>query len=123
MQMLPGAPEDVISAAEQNIENAAAVTDILKNADAEELARVILSGMEPVMLSQSPVEYRCYCGREQVLKAVTSISENDLEELTESGENIHISCQFCDREYVFSPHEILDAISAVNLTGDTEATK
>jgi molecular chaperone Hsp33 len=109
LQLLPGAPEHIVNQAERNVKNTGAVTNVLRSGGARELAELVLSGMAPVVLTESPIEYRCCCDRRRVIKAVTSIGEGELKELTGSGETVHVTCQFCDREYTFSPEEILDA--------------
>ena len=41
------------------------------------------------------------------LGAVTVIDGAELDSIIAAGEDIHVSCQFCDREYRFSPAELI----------------
>ena len=61
--------------------------------------------MEPHVTARKRAEYRCYCSRERVLRAVTSLPEEDLRELGQSGELVEVRCQFCDAVYTFTPEE------------------
>lgn len=106
VQLLPGAPDAVIDAIEQNIREMGQVTDILRNGTADELLSHVLKGTEIDVLSHTPVEYRCYCSRERVRNAVASIGKADLDEMAASGETAEIRCHFCDKVYTFTPDEI-----------------
>ncbi len=106
VQLLPGAPDTVIDAIEDNIRAMGQVTDVLKTGTADELLAGVLKGAEYEVLSRTPVEYRCTCSRERVAAAVASISKTDLEEMAASGETAEIRCHFCDKVYTFTPAEI-----------------
>ena len=34
------------------------------------------------------------------------LTKKELQEIVDGGEAIHIGCQFCDADYVFTPEEI-----------------
>jgi molecular chaperone Hsp33 len=104
--LLPGAPEELLDALERNIADTGAVTSVLSDGSAEELIRRVLRGFSPEILERSPVEYRCYCSRERVIEAISSIHENDIREMEEKGEPLEVTCQFCDAVYVVAPKEI-----------------
>ncbi len=107
VQLLPGAPESLIGRLEENIAAMGPVTAVLRReGTAESLAERVLAGLEPRILARTPVEYRCYCSRERVLQAVSSIPREDLEEMADSGESAVVSCQFCDTVYTFTPEEL-----------------
>jgi len=106
VQLLPGAPDALIDRLEANIKAIGTVTNVLNGGTVEALAEGVLAGLEPRILSEAPVEYRCYCSRERVLEAVSSIGLGDLKEISEKSEDTEVSCQFCDRKYYFSPAEI-----------------
>lgn len=105
--LLPGAPETAAAALEKNVAEAGAVTAILDTSGPDELVNRVLKGFNPKILSRTPVEYRCYCARARVVSALTSMQAEELDELAESGENIEVTCQFCDAVYTFTPQEIL----------------
>jgi len=104
--LLPGAPEKLIEKIERNIADMGQVTNVLQNGTVDGLVGRVLSGLEPEILSRTPVEYRCYCSHERITSALESIGKQALEELAESGENAEICCQFCSKVYTFTPDEI-----------------
>lgn len=107
LQLLPGAPETVISALEEGIRRAGAVTAMLEaGMTPEELLTTVCPGMSLEFLETTPVEYRCYCSRERVKGALISLGKKELTEIQQAGETIHIGCQFCDADYQFTPEEI-----------------
>ena len=106
VQLLPGAPDAVIDAIEENIRAMGQVTDVLRTGTADDLLARVLKGAEIDVLSHTPVEYRCTCSRERVSAAVASISKADLDEMAASGEDAEVRCHFCDKVYTFTPDEI-----------------
>lgn len=106
VQLLPGAPEAVIDAIEENIRAMGQVTDVLRGGTADELLAGVLRGADYEVLSHTPVAYRCTCSRERVAGAVASISKADLEEMAASGEDAEVRCHFCDKVYTFTPAEM-----------------
>ena len=105
-ELLPGAPEDYPKRMEKNISDAGAVTSMLKNGTPEEMIFRVLEGFSPRILVSNDIEYRCYCTRERVVAALSSIGEEELEEMKNEGKTVDVTCQFCDTVYKFTPDEI-----------------
>ena len=106
VELMPGAPDDVLSELERNIEQLGAVTGWLRHEEPEELIYGALKGFDAKILESGEVEYRCYCTRERVLRALKSTGEETLRDMADSGEEAEVSCQFCDMVHRFSPEEI-----------------
>ncbi len=106
VSLLPGAPENLIDALESNVKQTGPVTDVLKEGDAEKLVCAVMAGLQPKILERAPVEYRCYCSRDRVLAAVSSIGGEELEDIKKKGEPVEVTCQFCDIVYSVVPDEI-----------------
>jgi molecular chaperone Hsp33 len=107
IQLLPGAPEEVISRIEAGIAEVGAVTQMLDGGlDAWNMLQVALKYFELERLETTPVEYRCYCSRERVASTLVSLGREELGKIVADGETIHVDCQFCDRIYDFTPAEI-----------------
>ena len=114
VQLLPGAPISMIEKIENNILEMGQVTGILQKGTAEDLVGHVLSGLSPEILLRVPVEYRCYCSRERVQRAIESIGKEELEDILKSGENTEISCHFCNTTYVFTPEEVGELLQNCN---------
>lgn len=107
IQLLPGAPDEVIDRLEAGIQKAGAVTPMLSEGlSPEDILRRVMADFELEFLETTPVEYRCYCSRERVTATLITIGKKDLQELVEENKPIRIECQFCDTVYEFSPREI-----------------
>ena len=108
VQLMPSAPEETIAALEENIFLMDQLTTILCEDGAEAVIEQVLRGMEPHIAGRTAVTYRCYCSRERVLSAVTSLPEEDLAELRADGKEVEVRCQFCDAVYSFPPEEVAE---------------
>ncbi len=103
IQLLPGAEDDVITAIEQGIARVGAVSAQLdRGLGPEELLREVLSQFQLEILETQPVEYRCYCSRERVSRALISMGRQELESLIREQDSAELTCQFCDKVYHFS---------------------
>ncbi len=107
IQLLPGAPDDVIMKIETGIACAGAVTPMLEGGlTPEEILRKVLCEFELEFFDEEPVEYRCYCSRERVSATLITIGKKDLQEIVDDGKPITIECQFCDKVYTFTPEDV-----------------
>lgn len=107
IQLLPGAPEDVIMKIETGIACAGAVTPMLEaGLTPEEILRKVLCEFELEFFEETSVEYRCYCSRDRVSATLITIGRKDLQEIVEEGKPITVECQFCDRVYTFTPEDV-----------------
>lgn len=107
LQLLPGAPDEVIDRLEIGIQNAGAVTAMLdRGLTPKEMLETVMEGMELEFFEESPVEYRCYCTRDRVESTLISLGKKELNEIAEEGKDIQVECQFCDTEYKFTPAQI-----------------
>jgi len=114
VQLLPGAPDDVIDKIEAGIQKAGAVTAMLdKGMTAQQLLETVMEGLDLEILETTPVEYRCYCSRDRVTSTLISLGRKDLQEIVDDGEDIHIECQFCDTIYTFTPDEVRGILAEI----------
>lgn len=107
LQLLPGAPEETIDKLEEGIRRAGAVTPMLEqNMTPEDILGQVCGDLGVVFMETTEVEYRCYCSRERVSRALISLGREELTEITEKGESLPVECQFCDEVYTFTPADI-----------------
>ncbi|MFQ9915392.1 MAG: Hsp33 family molecular chaperone HslO [Flavonifractor plautii] len=48
------------------------------------------------------MEYRCYCSRERVTRALISMGREELNSLIREQGRAELTCQFCDKVYHYS---------------------
>ena len=106
VQLMPGAEDSLIEKLEDNIFMMDQLTTVLDEDGEEALFRQVLAGFDWHIVGEFPVEYRCYCSRERVEQALTVIDPKELQEIIAEGKDISVSCQFCDKEYSFTPAEL-----------------
>ena len=107
IQLMPGADEDTICKVEGGIMAAGAVSAILaENDDPEAMLRTVMSDFDLKILETTPVEYRCYCSRDRVERALISMGKEELSTLLKEQGQCDLTCQFCDNVYHFSGEEL-----------------
>ncbi|MCI9156877.1 MAG: Hsp33 family molecular chaperone HslO [Lawsonibacter sp.] len=112
IQLLPGAGEDMIEKIEAGVHGMVSVSHALaEGLDGEGLLRAVLKDFELEILEKHPVEYRCYCSRERVARALISMGRKELSELIAEQGQAELTCQFCDRAYHFSGEELEQLLS------------
>lgn len=112
IQLLPGASEEVISKLEQRVMEMGTVTKALQEGlTALDLVKRVLCDFELEIVEESPVEYRCYCSKDRVTRALISMGKKDLGELIEEQGEAELTCQFCDKVYHYSKEELEDLLA------------
>ena len=106
VQLMPGAPEELITKLEDNIFFMDQLTTILDEDGVDTVVTLVLKDMQPEIVERHGVEYRCYCSRDRVREALRGVGAQALGEMIAAGENITCSCQFCDAQYVFTPGDL-----------------
>ncbi len=114
IQLLPGADEDMITRIEKGVRSIGSVSHSLaEGMDAEGLLRTVLEGFDLEILEKHPVEYRCYCSRDRVSRALISMGRKDLDELIREQGQAELTCQFCDQVYRFSRAELEELLASM----------
>ena len=107
VQLLPGAPDEVIDALEAGIQRAGAVTKMLEaGMTPEDILGQVCGSLGVVFMETTEVSYKCYCSRERVTAALISLGKKELTEIMEEGKTFPVECQFCDEIYEFTPEDI-----------------
>lgn len=107
VELLPFASEEVVTAIEENIKKMSSVTTLLSEGKSvEDIAMMALDGLEPNVLDDFKVSYRCTCSREKVETALISTGKEELLDMAKD-EQTQVECHFCDKKYVFTSAEIM----------------
>lgn len=112
LQLLPGAPEETISALERGIQAAGAVTPMLEaGMTPEDILGQVMGTLGVVFLETTEVCYKCYCSRQRVERALISLGRKELEEIAAEGKEFPVECQFCDTVYRFTPGDVRELLA------------
>lgn len=100
IQALPGAEESAIAAIEKAVADAPSVTEAIRGgADAAEMLRLALKGIPFDALESRPVEFRCKCSYERVVRIVTALGREEVEDMLEKDKGAELTCHFCNSVY------------------------
>ena len=114
IQLLPGAGEDTITKVEGSLMAAGPVTGLLlENPDPENLLRRALSDFDLEILERSPIEYRCYCSRERMERALISLGPEEIRAMIDEQGSADLTCRFCDNVQHFSRQDLEGLIRSI----------
>ena len=114
IQLLPGAPDDVIDRLEAGIQRAGAVTKMLEaGMTPEDILGQVVGDLGVVFMETTEVSYKCYCSRDRVTSALISLGRKELEEIKAEGKTFPVECQFCDTVYEFTPEDIEELLKRI----------
>lgn len=106
-QLLPGAPEEVISRLEMNARMLPSVTMLLgAGATMTNIVEDLTRGLGLDIKTVTSCAYKCTCSRERMLAALAAIGKKDLQEIADDGKGAELCCHFCNNKYNFSDTEI-----------------
>lgn len=107
IQLLPGADDAAIDKVERGIRKVGSVTSALAEGKTTlELIHGVLEEFELEVLETTSVEYRCYCSRDRVTRALISMGREEMKSLIEEQGCADLTCQFCDRIYHYDRAEL-----------------
>lgn len=107
VQLLPGAPAEIVDRLETAVAALGPVTTALSDGlDAAGLLQKVLAGGEPELLERTAITYRCQCSRERVTRALISMGKKEMGDLIREQGGAELTCQFCDRVYHFTKEEL-----------------
>ena len=114
LQLLPGAPDEVIDTLEKGIQRAGAVTKMLEEGmTPEDILGAVCGELGVVFMETTEVSYKCYCSRERVTAALISLGKKELGEIAQEGKPFPVECQFCDEVYTFTPEDIQQILKEI----------
>ena len=114
IQLLPGAPVEIIDKLEAGIKRAGAVTPMIdQGMTPEDILGQVCGDLGVVFMETTEVSYKCYCSRERVTQALISLGRKELTEIADEGKEFPVECQFCDTVYKFTPEEIRELLKKI----------
>ena len=114
LQLLPGAPDEIVDKLEQGIQRAGAVTPMLEaGMTPEDILGQVCGDLGVVFMETAPVCYKCYCSRSRVESALISLGRQELTDIMQEGKTFPVECQFCDTVYTFTPEDIQELLNRI----------
>lgn len=107
IQLLPNAPEEIITALEEKLRTLPSITQMLeKGMSCEDILNAAVGDMQPKIMDKIPVEYYCNCDRHRVEKALISVGRAELEDILKTDGQATLHCHFCNKDYKFDENDI-----------------
>jgi molecular chaperone Hsp33 len=122
VQVMPGAPEEVVARLEANLAGLQGLTPLLKEKGLEGTLEAIFQGLgyAPTDLrvlgyaqNEIPVRFRCRCSREKALEALVFFTPEEREDMIVKDGGAEVVCHWCGEVYRFSPEEIRSLVAEV----------
>lgn len=107
IQMMPDADELLADVITYRLEEIPSITTMISQGKSiKEIITYIFEGMDLKFLYETKPEYKCDCSREKVEKALISLGEKELDNIIKDNKTEEIKCEFCGKEYNFSPEDL-----------------
>ncbi len=114
VQLLPGAPDEVIDKLEEGIRNAGAVTAMLDaGLTPEDILGQVCGSLGVLFMETTEVSYKCYCSRSRVTSALISLGTEELTQIAQEEKTFPVECQFCDTIYTFTPEDVAELLKKI----------
>jgi molecular chaperone Hsp33 len=122
VQVMPGAPEEVVGRLEANLSQFQGLTPLLKERGLEGALEALFQGLgyTPTDLralgyaqNEIPARFRCRCTREKALEALVFFTPEEREDMIVKDGGAEVVCHWCGEVYRFSPEEIRSLVAEV----------
>lgn len=111
IEVMPGVDEAVVDLIQKNYEDKKPNISkmLIEGAGPVDLLKPFLEGIEFEELEhEHTMEYFCPCTKDRVVRALEVLGEQELQDMIEKEEDVHVTCQVCGRPYDVSVTEVQD---------------
>lgn len=107
VQLMPGAEEEIITKVEDAINKVPPVTTLLQEGKTpEELLQRLFSEGEIQFLETMPVQFKCKCSKERIVRAIKGLGEAEIKAMIEEDHGAEATCHFCNEVYQVTESEL-----------------
>ncbi|HWU43105.1 MAG TPA: Hsp33 family molecular chaperone HslO [Bdellovibrio sp.] len=109
IEVMPGVDEAVVDLIQKNYDTKQPnISTMLKQgATAADLIKPFMEGIEFEELDHpQTIEYFCPCTQDRVIRALEALGEEELQDMINKGEEVHVTCQVCGRPYHLSVSDV-----------------
>lgn len=102
IQALPFATEEDLVKAEDIMKNFSNISTLIEEKGAEGVLKEYFGDID---YREYNPKYKCLCNRNYVKGILTSLGEKEVNDIIEKEGSVKVSCQFCNKEYVFGKED------------------
>lgn len=114
VQLLPFADASVVDLLERNASSLTSVTDLFKNGlSCLDIANIAMKDIPFDPFDEITVDYLCNCSKIRMREALRKVGEKELRKMLDEEEAegkpraLTVSCQFCNKSYVFGEKDLI----------------
>ncbi|WP_132747537.1 Hsp33 family molecular chaperone HslO [Scopulibacillus darangshiensis] len=107
IQVLPGAPDDIINEVEKRLSNIPPVSKLIEGGQTPEDLLVTLFGEGNYkIVDKMPIAFECQCSKEKISQAILGLGKDEIKAMIEEDHGAEANCHFCRETYQFSEDEL-----------------
>lgn len=106
VEVLPGAPESVISTLETNLAGVGGVSRLFEDGGLERVLEAVFAGLDREVVERRRLRHRCRCSGERLRDHLAMLPAEELSDLTTDDGRVEGECIFCGSVYSFDPAEM-----------------
>ena len=107
LQVMPGADELIIDEIEKNIAKLQQISELVEQGNTpEQLLQHIVPKESLNILETVPVQFKCNCSKERVLRAIKGLGEAEIESMITKDQGAEATCHFCNEVYKVTEDEL-----------------
>jgi molecular chaperone Hsp33 len=106
IQLLPEATDENITFIENKMKDFPAVSKLLDEGKTPEEIMQMIFGDDVEFLGSQDLAFECDCSKEKFSGALTTIPDDQLDEMIKEDHGADITCQFCGKHYHFTEDDL-----------------
>lgn len=110
LQLMPGCPDEVISAIENKLSTIKPISTLIKEGYTPEMIVSELSDKDFEILDKTEISYYCPCNKERFYRGIKSLGKKEISNIIEEDGKASVTCAFCKKVYEFDKLELLSMI-------------
>ena len=113
IQVMPGAKDESITTLENNLKEINLNELINNGLEAEDIIEKITKG-DYKILETKELNYVCNCNKDKFERGLMTLDESDLEDILKTDKKCEITCNFCNKKYLFDENDLKKIILSKN---------
>src|SRR5690625_653759 len=107
LQIMPGAPDELITELEQQIASLPAISQLIADgATPEEMLQRLLKDEQINIHEKLPVRFQCKCSLERIKQAIIGLGATEIQKMIDEDGGAEATCHFCHEIYQLSVEDL-----------------
>ncbi len=107
IQVMPDAPENVVSNLENRLKEVTSITALMEEGKKpEDILEVLLGDLDLTITQKTDARFHCDCSKTKMAKALIAVGAKELGAMIDDGKPVEVKCHFCNTSHEFSIAEL-----------------